>query len=75
MCSRRISAPAAAGAGSHPHAAFALQWEEFDALRERVAREWGALPQTADVWSPSLRQLRAEVGARLRGKGGSAAQP
>jgi len=41
------------------------QWESFDELRARVEREWAALPPTADVLSPPLRQKRAKVAARL----------
>jgi nicotinamide phosphoribosyltransferase len=47
-----------------------LEWEEFDALRRRVADEWEALPPVADVWAPSLRRRRAEVGAEMRARGG-----
>lgn len=26
-----------------------VEWEEFDALRQRAEREWNALPPTAEV--------------------------
>jgi hypothetical protein len=29
-------------------------FEDFDALRQRVQREWDALPRSADVYSASL---------------------
>ena len=41
------------------------QWESFDELKARVEREWAALPPTADVLAPSLRQKRAAVAERL----------
>lgn len=41
------------------------QWESFDELRQRVEREWAALPPTADVLAPALRQKRVQVAARL----------
>lgn len=43
-----------------------VEWESFDALRERVEREWSALPKTADVVAESLKKKKAEIGARLR---------
>ncbi|KAL4856811.1 Nicotinamide phosphoribosyltransferase [Chlorella vulgaris] len=46
-----------------------LQWETFDELRQRVEREWAALPPTADVLSAPLRAKRAAVAARLGLKG------
>jgi hypothetical protein len=30
-------------------------WEEFDVVRDRVAREWAALPLNADNYSASLK--------------------
>lgn len=41
------------------------QWESFDELKARVEREWAALPPTADVLSPSLKQKRVAVAERL----------
>jgi len=41
------------------------QWEDFDAVRARLAAEWAALPPTADVVSAPL---RAKMDARLLGK-------
>ncbi|KAI3429358.1 hypothetical protein D9Q98_005453 [Chlorella vulgaris] len=46
-----------------------LQWETFDELRQRVEREWAALPPTADVLSAPLRAKRVAVAARLGLKG------
>jgi len=43
-----------------------LVWEEFDAVRERLAKEWMALPKTADVVSSSLRHKQAVTKAKLR---------
>lgn len=43
-----------------------LAWESFDETRERVEKEWNALPKTADVVSASLKAKRDAVGARLR---------
>lgn len=42
-----------------------LQWESFDALRQRVEREWAALPPTADVVAPELLAKRVAVAQRL----------
>lgn len=33
-----------------------LVWDSFDALRQRLLSEWEALPPTADVLSPSLKE-------------------
>lgn len=41
------------------------QWESFDKLRQRVEREWAALPPAADVLAAPLREKRAAVAARL----------
>jgi hypothetical protein len=49
--------------------AVCLQWETFDELRQRVEREWAALPPTADVLSAPLRAKRVAVAARLGVKG------
>lgn len=49
--------------------AVCLQWETFDELRQRVEREWAALPPTADVLSAPLRAKRVAVAARLGLKG------
>ena len=48
-----------------------LCWESFDALKERVEREWTALPPLAmgavdGVLSASLKKKRAEMGERIR---------
>lgn len=43
----------------------AVKWESFDELRQRVEKEWVALPRTADVLAPALREKRAAVAARL----------
>jgi hypothetical protein len=45
-------------------------WEDFDALRARVEREWAALPPTADNLSPSL---RAKVAAKVAQRKAAAA--
>ncbi|EFN59608.1 hypothetical protein CHLNCDRAFT_133026 [Chlorella variabilis] len=42
-----------------------VQWESFDKLRQRVEREWAALPPAADVLAAPLREKRAAVAARL----------
>jgi nicotinamide phosphoribosyltransferase len=43
-----------------------LKWESFDELRERVEREWAALPPTADVISESLKRKQQEMAAALK---------
>jgi hypothetical protein len=43
-----------------------LHWESFDQLRERVAREWTALPPAADNLSDSLKQ---KIAAQMRARG------
>jgi nicotinamide phosphoribosyltransferase len=43
-----------------------LRWESFDELRERVEREWAALPPTADVISESLKSKQQEMAAALK---------
>ncbi|KAL4447532.1 hypothetical protein ABPG75_004751 [Micractinium tetrahymenae] len=42
-----------------------VQWENFDELRQRVEREWAALPPTALVLAPELAAKRAAVAERL----------
>lgn len=38
------------------------EWEDFDAVRARLASEWAALPPAADVYSASLRaKLKREM--------------
>ena len=41
-----------------------VDWEDFDALRKRVNDEWHALPPTADVISPPLRDKMRVVAAK-----------
>ncbi|GAB4816246.1 hypothetical protein N2152v2_003292 [Parachlorella kessleri] len=45
-----------------------VEWEDFDTLRQRVQREWEALPPTADVVSPGLKAKRERAVAQLHSK-------
>lgn len=45
-----------------------VEWEEFDALRARVEREWSSLPPTAPVISPELSAKRDKAVAQLHAK-------
>lgn len=44
-----------------------FEWDDFDTVRERAAREWAALPPAADPLSPSLK-AKIATQMRLRGK-------
>jgi nicotinamide phosphoribosyltransferase len=46
------------------------RWDDFDAVRARLASEWDALPRTADVTSGPLRTKIAAVVAAGPGGGG-----
>ena len=42
-----------------------LQWEDFDAMRERVAEEWQALPKKSDNISATLKaKIKQQMEAR-----------
>lgn len=42
-----------------------LQWEDFDAMRKRVAEEWQALPRKSDNISATLKaKIRQQMEAR-----------
>ena len=43
-----------------------LVWEDFDALRKRVAEEWTALPKLSDNISPSL---KAKINVQMKARG------
>ena len=43
-----------------------VDWEKFSTLRQRVNRQWHALPKTADVLSQPLKHKVKTVTARLR---------
>lgn len=43
-----------------------LRWESFDELRERVEREWAALPPASDVVSESLKSKQHDMAAALK---------
>lgn len=43
-----------------------FQWDDFDAVRERVTREWRALPPAADNLSPSL---KAKIAQQMEKRG------
>lgn len=50
-------------------------WEDFDALRARVAREWRALPPSADPISASLRAKMVAFHAPHSSSAAAAAAP
>jgi hypothetical protein len=50
-------------------------WEDFDTLRNRVEKEWAALPPAADNISPSLRaKVTAKVAQRQAAAAAEAAE-
>jgi nicotinamide phosphoribosyltransferase len=46
-----------------------LAWDDFDAVRVRLAAEWEALPPSADNLSASLRAKVAEESRKLHKQG------
>jgi nicotinamide phosphoribosyltransferase len=46
-----------------------LEWDDFDAVRARLAAEWEALPRAADNISASLRSKMAAEAKRLHKEG------
>ena len=45
-----------------------LVWDDFDTVRQRVEREWAALPPTADNISSNLREKVKQQVEEHRGK-------
>jgi nicotinamide phosphoribosyltransferase len=45
-----------------------VAWETFDEMRQRVAREWRALPKQSDPFSPELQAKIERVSAEMRSK-------
>ena len=45
-----------------------IEWESFDALRERVNQEWRSLPAVADVISQTLKEAVHEAVLKLNNR-------
>ena len=43
-----------------------LEWDDFDAMRQRVAEEWQGLPKVADNISATL---KVKIGKQMEARG------